>query len=206
MEAFVREIRNLFNKLIYNSRSNWEGMYESGLWSCLDSDNEKRRHFVIADVIRKAFPRGARVLDVGCGLGTLYGILREHGPFEYVGLDLSESAVQQGAAKFAGDARCSFLQADFEAYEPKRTFDVVVFNEVLYYFPVSHFEGVVRKGYSLLADEKSRLIVSMTGNPKARWLWRKMGRLARPLEEHRVTAPGTVTVWTVRSYPPLARA
>lgn len=201
MESFVREIRNIFNKLIYNSRSNWEGMYESGLWNVLDSENEKKRHFVIADVIRRQFPQGARVLDVGCGLGTLYGILKGPVRYRYVGLDLSESAVRQAADKFKGDDACEFVQADFEAYRSSEPFDTVVFNEVLYYFPVSHFHSVLSQGYDLLGGKDPRLIVSMTGNPKARWLWKKMARIAKPLEEHKVSVPGTVTVWTVRSYP-----
>jgi SAM-dependent methyltransferase len=62
--------------------------------------------------IRKALPRGGRLLDVGCGAGAFTSLLSTHG-FEAVGVDQDTDVVahaRQVARVLGGDA--SFEQAD----------------------------------------------------------------------------------------------
>ncbi|VBB08788.1 methyltransferase type 11 [Lucifera butyrica] len=43
-----------------------------------------------------AFPRGARVVDIGCGTGVTVEYLREHGGLDAIGVDPSAMLLQQG--------------------------------------------------------------------------------------------------------------
>ena len=50
--------------------------------------------------------RGKSILDVGCGLGNLYGYLRERNiNCDYTGIDIIEEMVDRAAAKYDADFR-----------------------------------------------------------------------------------------------------
>ena len=79
---------------------------------------------------------GMRLLDVGCGPGTLtVDLARRVGPAgQVVGVDLSESVVAEAAAHAAaeGAATVSFRAGDFRTLDlPERSFDVVHAHQVL---------------------------------------------------------------------------
>jgi ubiquinone/menaquinone biosynthesis C-methylase UbiE len=74
----------------------------------------KSTYQILADVIEFDFPQRSRILDVGCGIGSLYRPLAARfGQFEYIGLDQSPEEIEIarrrlfgiGATFVAGDAR-----------------------------------------------------------------------------------------------------
>jgi methionine biosynthesis protein MetW len=74
----------------------------------------------VAQLVRHTIPPGARCLDVGCGAGHTAEVLTAHG-CDYVGVDISETAVQQARARGL-DARwiddsgaLPFAEASFDA-------------------------------------------------------------------------------------------
>ena len=70
------------------------------------------------------------VLDVGCGTGSAARAARRRDWSEYVGVDLSETAID--AARPVRTDRSQFVVGDAMALDLGR-FDIVVLNEVLYY-------------------------------------------------------------------------
>lgn len=191
------ELRDLQNLLVGNRRDNWEAAYEAGQWEFLRAPKQRPRHHTIAGLIADAFPDGAAILDVGCGYGTLWEMAAPRGR-SYTGVDLSTQVVKKCRELFAGDRRCAFVQSGFEEYQPGKLFDVVVLNEVLYYFPLSSVDAVVDKALSLL-KEGGVLVVSMNRNLKARWIWRML-RSRRESQSVRVTNLATGSYWTVKTY------
>lgn len=191
------ELRDLQNLLVGNRRANWEATYEAGQWEFLRAAKQRPRHHTIAGLIADAFPNGAAILDVGCGYGTLWELAAPRGR-SYTGVDLSAQAVERCRELFAGDRRCAFVQSGFEEYRPEKPFDVVVLNEVLYYFPLSSVDAVVDKALSLL-KEGGVLVVSMNRNLKARWIWRML-RSRQESQSVRVTNLATGSYWTVKTY------
>jgi 2-polyprenyl-3-methyl-5-hydroxy-6-metoxy-1,4-benzoquinol methylase len=152
--------------------------------------DELARYSVIAGYLHHLKPRGS-VLDVGAGEGLLADHLRPFGYSRYLGVDLSESAVRQAAARANGQT--SFAAADAESYVPQGRWDAVVFNECVYYFrdPL----GTVRR-YEGFLEEGGVFVVSTFRSRRADVIVRRLLARYRLLEETAVTnRKGT---WVVR--------
>jgi 2-polyprenyl-3-methyl-5-hydroxy-6-metoxy-1,4-benzoquinol methylase len=112
----------------------WEDNYRSSYWTYLRSLDEMGRYSILVGLIQRLAPH-AKILDVGCGEGLLQEYLQYCPYLKYVGIDLSEEAIQQARVSRKLDERTVFLQADAVGHPlPEKTFDVIVVNECLYYF------------------------------------------------------------------------
>ena len=78
---------------------------------------------------------GGSVLDLGCGEGMVLEQIPAAERVHYTGIDLSQVAIGAAVRKISNAAVQRFICADLVTFEPVSgtTFDVVVFNEVLYY-------------------------------------------------------------------------
>jgi 2-polyprenyl-3-methyl-5-hydroxy-6-metoxy-1,4-benzoquinol methylase len=110
-------------------RDVWEAEYSAGKWDYLRQIGELPRYSIIVGYCRHFKPQGA-VLDVGCGQGLLAPLIRESCS-RYLGVDLSSEAVQYPVT--LEDAKTQFRQGDASTFVPDGKFDVIVFNEMLYY-------------------------------------------------------------------------
>ena len=71
---------------------------------------------------------GQRILDLGCGLGCLYGFLKNQGwEGEYTGYDLLGFMVKGAAKRFPG---VHFEKRNFLENPPERTWDYILINGV----------------------------------------------------------------------------
>jgi 2-polyprenyl-3-methyl-5-hydroxy-6-metoxy-1,4-benzoquinol methylase len=150
-------------------RDKWESQYLQGRWSRLRDIEQAPRYGVIGAYLQFSKP-GARVLDIGCGEGVLLEYLNPALYSNYVGIDLSQAAIDRALAR--GFVRSTFAQADALGYVPAEGYDVIVFNEVLYYFP-NPFE--VLKRYQRWLNPGGVFIASLfAGSARtsaiARWL------------------------------------
>lgn len=110
------EIRRHYEHRITPDRANFDVLD----WASADSQH--RRFDVL---IRHVLLDGRTLLDVGCGLGDLYAVLRERGiPVDYTGVDILEPMVRTCRERY-GEGR--FLRADVFGGEPVpgQPFDVV---------------------------------------------------------------------------------
>jgi len=185
------EFRALF---IGNRRNYWEDNYASGNWQYLKSDGEKPRHYAVAGIVHDRFPDGADMLDVGCGYGTLYPLVKPR-ISSYVGVDFAQAAIDECRVAFKEEARCRFEACAFEAFRTGQKFDVVVLNEILYYFPIEEVEGIFLQARGFLKDARSVLVISMDCNPKAMWTRHRLSRLAVPAQSQRVTNASSGSCW-----------
>ena len=154
--------------------------------------DELARYSVIAGYLHHLHPGGS-VLDVGAGEGILLDHLRSVS--RYLGIDLSEEAVRQGAHR-TGE-RAALLAADAEKYRPTERWDAIVFNECVYYFedPI----GTVL-GYRGGLAEGGTLIVSTFRSRRADIIAKRLIERLPLVEEVAVTnRKGT---WVVRLFRP----
>jgi len=71
---------------------------------------------------------GQKILDLGCGLGCLYGYLKALGwEGEYTGFDLLNFMIKGAKKRFPG---VPFEKRDFLAEPPSRTWDYILINGV----------------------------------------------------------------------------
>ncbi len=76
---------------------------------------------------RYFFPNG-KILDVGCGLGTTADFLISSQKKKYLGLDISREALKKAKIK-----KVKFKNIDFVNFTSATKFEIIIFNEVLYY-------------------------------------------------------------------------
>ena len=136
-------------------QARWDAEYDVGGWSHLAGAQEAARNQVIASLQARLRP-GAQVLDVGCGEGVLARTLLPGRYRSYLGIDLSSVAVARAAERATPPMR--FEVADGATFHTDERFDVIAFNESLYYFdqPVEAAER-----YATLLASDGVLLVSM---------------------------------------------
>ena len=178
------------------TKLDWEEQYRAGRWELMRGLDELARYGVIAVFVRR-LARGGTVLDVGCGEGLLVDQLRPHGYRRYLGIDVSEAAIAQAAGR--GDAATSFVAGDAETQAPPAgPWDVVVFNESVYYF---HEPVATLRRYETVLADGGAFVVSTFHSRRANAVVRAVLKSYRLLEETTVgNAKGS---WTVRVLAPL---
>ncbi len=169
----------------------WETEYSGEKWNFLESINELSRYSVIAGYISYLKPQAA-VLDIGCGEGILFDRYQGHGYSNYLGVDISQVAIDRLADR--QDAKTRFIQADAEAFEPTELFDVIVFNESLYYF---HRPLMGMKKYCHALKPNGLIIVStFNTSSRGKAILRKLKEQYRVLDETEISHRPSSMSWT----------
>jgi SAM-dependent methyltransferase len=78
-----------------------------------------------------------RVLDIGCGIGSVGHDVAERAGAVVVGIDSSPWALATARARFA-HPRVSYVEADALTYEPESSFDVAILSNVLEHLAKRH--------------------------------------------------------------------
>jgi 2-polyprenyl-3-methyl-5-hydroxy-6-metoxy-1,4-benzoquinol methylase len=166
-----------------------DAQYAASEWDYLRSITEAPRFGVVSSYCRLLAPRGA-LLEIGCGEGFLLEHLDRSSFAHFTGVDISSVAIER--ARALEDERTTFHRAEAETYEAERTYNVIVFNEVLEYFddPLA----LVRR-YEAYLEPQGHFVVSMfagTVTARTRYIWRRL--------ESRYDVEGHTGVSTSRDY------
>ena len=100
------------------------------------------------EIISELLPNNSRVLDIGCGDGTLINFLSKEKNIDVRGLELDEENVEacisKGLSVIEGDAETELSQF------PDKSFDFVILSQTLqaFYNPVTVLEHLLRIGKS----------------------------------------------------------
>jgi 2-polyprenyl-3-methyl-5-hydroxy-6-metoxy-1,4-benzoquinol methylase len=118
----------------YYPIAEWDRQYAGSTWTYLSGIEQLPRYAVIEGWRRRLKPGGS-VLDLGCGEGVLFEQIPSADRVRYTGVDVSRVAIDAAARKIRDNSLERFVCADIVTFEPPpgSAFDVIVFNEVLYY-------------------------------------------------------------------------
>ncbi len=174
----------------------WNTQYAAGVWDRLGDLDEMAHYAVIAGYVA-ALKRGGAMLDIGCGDGVLLAQLR--GVYgAYLGVDFAEP-IARAQSRHAATPAVQFAVSDINEFTTHDQFDVLVFNESLYYLH-EPLRGAQR--YAQLLAPDGVLVISMHVTPRTTALWTEIDAAFRVLDAVTVTnARGTS--WVVKA---LARA
>ena len=170
--------------------ADWDRLFETGAYDRLSSGPERARYSLIVghcEVLRLR-----SILDVGCGQGVLAERLKRLDYDRYAGLDISPAAIEQ-AQRERPDPRNTYLVADAAGFETEARFELIVFNECLYY--MEDPAAVVRR-YLRFLEPGGRLIVSMYDTLRSSTVWPLLDMLATE-ESTQIRSEG-IAGWTIK--------
>jgi SAM-dependent methyltransferase len=114
-----------------------------GLMSALGA--ERARHRLARELYTVA--AGSKVLDVGCGPGSIYPYLPET---DYTGIDLNPRHVEHARALYGGRARFLVGDASRDLQGEAGTFDLVVVSALLHHLDDGQARAMLRRLCELL--------------------------------------------------------
>jgi len=95
-------------------------------------------------------PNHARILELGCGGGSLLKALREAGwQGKYCGVDISGVAIR-GASEIENSANSSWIVSDIESFDSDQTWDVIAMIESVYYIRTDKITEVLTRAMGML--------------------------------------------------------
>lgn len=115
------------------------------------------RHYSILTKLKAAGLKSHhRVLEVGCGIGTLTGLV---GKFlsqgTLIATDISPESIEVAKKRCKHNSNTSFVVTDMSDFKPKEEFDFAIFPDVLEHIPKEQHNNIFRNISSMLkADGK----------------------------------------------------
>jgi 2-polyprenyl-6-hydroxyphenyl methylase/3-demethylubiquinone-9 3-methyltransferase len=112
-------------------QSLWDKEFAEGRWKYI----EHTRDDCVYGFIEK-WCNGGTILDLGCGAGNTGAELDSSKYSQYVGVDVSDVALQKARQRIAADNRSdknSYTLGAIETYIPGKKYDVILFRESLFY-------------------------------------------------------------------------
>jgi SAM-dependent methyltransferase len=119
----------------------WDMEYSNGKWNFNDDTAEDCLYPYLGE-----YAHTGSILDLGCGSGNTANELPSSTYDSYVGVDISEAALEKARKRSEENGRgqkTKFLSGDFLKYEPEQRFDVILFRESLYHVPLGNVKATL---------------------------------------------------------------
>lgn len=177
----------------------WDDLYEKGAYDRLLDSSQMHHHRLLASLVAERTP-DPRVLEIGCGEGAFYQVLRLLRRTRYLGTDISPVAIERARARFGDEleaGRVEFVAVDGVTFTTEERFDVIVMADCIEY--LGTIDEILARYAPLLAPG-GIIAVSQWMSPRALRLWRQIKTKTTVLDEAVVSAPwgGAWQVWTCR--------
>ncbi len=113
----------------------WDKEFSAGQWNFIDDTTGD----CVYESLEKYANNGS-ILDLGCGPGNTANELNANVYQYYVGVDISEAALEKARKRTVENGREGknvFAQGDFVGYAPTQQFDTILFRESMYHVPIA---------------------------------------------------------------------
>ena len=155
----------------------WDWEFSNGRWDCLEETPDDPAYPHLA-----SYARGGRILDLGCGPGSAGRYLDAKAYSSYVGVDISDVAIQSARRKNQRPQN-TYVQSDILSYRPDGEFDVILFGDSLYYTARSEVIGMLRR-YGPHLGRTGVFMVKMHDTPAYRPLFEMLRAHFTVVDEH----------------------
>lgn len=147
--------------------SSWASPYLGGTLSI------DMRNAIVSTMLRHSLRdassdnEGRSLLDIGCA-GDMLADTLDHSFARYVGVDISDVAIERARDISPPAQRCArdYVISDMTTFQPDADFDVIVFNEVLYYLSLQDASAQVDR-YSRYLSADGIIAVSTKHDGKS---------------------------------------
>lgn len=118
------------------------------------------RHYRIMEfLIRAGLRRDSKILEIGCGIGTLTGLLLKYARRgKVVAADISPGSVSIAAKRLSNRKNASFMVTDMSDFKYPDNFDFIVLPDVLEHIPLEQHKSLFRILASHMHDSSVVLI------------------------------------------------
>ena len=151
------EIKNWYNK--YTGRQKKIGV--------------NLRHFtVMNNGVKAGLQRNHYVLEVGCGIGTLTGLLAKYlKTGKLVATDISDKSIEIAKKRLLRHRNISFLVTDMQDFNQEEVFDFIILPDVLEHIPMNEHK-VLFQNLSKSLKSGGKMLIN-TPHPKSIHYYRK---------------------------------
>jgi len=148
------EIEDYYNKT-------WKNLDDQGL------TKPNPRHLVILAKLRaNGLKRNSKVLEIGCGIGTLSNLLAGYlTKGEITAVDISPETIELAKYKFKNRTNLEFQVSDMSDWSNNTTFDIIILPDVLEHIPLEQHDNLFSK-INAVSNINTRLLVNIP-HPKA---------------------------------------
>ena len=169
--------------------------YENNEWNSLRNLADLGRYSLIVGYV-KYFFKNARVADLGCGEGILLERFTLSDYSYYLGVDISEVAIESARKKENSNAR--FIVGNLDKLKIEGNFDAIIYNESMCYMKdpnnavLSLFKNLNPGGIFIVSNYNNH-----GKEPDALWI-----QLAEILDLHERTRITNMAgdIWTIHVY------
>ena len=138
----------------------WDKEFSGGKWNFIDDTAGDCVYPHLARHLHKG-----SILDLGCGPGNTANELADAAYQTYVGVDISEAALEKARTRTQQNGRAGknlFVKDDFLSYEPIQRFDVILFRESMYHVPVGKIKMILDR-YAKYLNDRGVFVVRTQG-------------------------------------------
>jgi 2-polyprenyl-3-methyl-5-hydroxy-6-metoxy-1,4-benzoquinol methylase len=189
----ARLTRGVRRALGVDREKRWNTEYAEGGWDWLRNLDELAHHCVLAGYVDYLKPGGS-VLDVGCGEGVFQEQLRG-ADGRYMGVDFEEPIKK---AQHKVDELTRFVVGDMNEFTTTERFDVIVFNESIYYL---HDTAAGLQRYEQFLNPDGIVLISMHGKERNEAIWATIDARYQVLDAVTMTNSRGIS-WTTKALVP----
>lgn len=134
----------------------WNSEYEAGKWHAIDPQEAEGIPRDLVYAVLERWGHGGDLLDLGCGTGSTAVQIADvyH---SYLGIDISPVAIEWARKNIeqvpSKVLKTEFSVAPIENFATRRTFDVVLYRECLYYFALGQIKTILSRHTELLRPQ-----------------------------------------------------
>jgi trans-aconitate 2-methyltransferase len=119
----------------------------------------ERHHLILALALEQGLRDARHVLEIGCGIGTLTGLLSQAVPnARILAVDLSPASIAAAREQFKDRHNITWKVADVVSDHLDGTYGMIILPDVLEHIPEEHHAALFQRLRALLAPEGRVLI------------------------------------------------